>query len=138
MSKVYIVTSGEYSDYRIESIFTNREAAEKYCAVYQNRYDDEPMIDERDITDGSEIDCEHVYKAIFFSMGKSGSLYYADMRYSTKPFVLDICKNRHVGCWPIYGISGYIPVTKTIISWDVKKKIIFDHVAKWKSEQANL
>lgn len=138
MNKVYVITRGEYSNYGIETIFMNREAAEKYCAVYPNRYGDEPMIEEWDITDGSEIDCQHVYKAIFFSMGEHGSLYYADMKYSTKPFVLDICKNRHGDYGVVHGISGYIPVTKTIINRDEKKKIIFDHVAKWKSEQANL
>ena len=28
--KVYIVTNGEYSDYMIERVFSNREAAEEY------------------------------------------------------------------------------------------------------------
>ena len=33
MSKVYIVTSGEYSDYSIAAVFSTRRAAEVYCAV---------------------------------------------------------------------------------------------------------
>ena len=36
MSKVYIVTQGEYSDYHIVTVFTNRRDAEVYCAM-QNR-----------------------------------------------------------------------------------------------------
>lgn len=31
--KVYIVTSGVYSDYQIEGVFSNREAAEKYASI---------------------------------------------------------------------------------------------------------
>lgn len=33
MSKIYIVTTGEYSEYHIESVFIDPEAAEKFCAV---------------------------------------------------------------------------------------------------------
>ena len=33
MATVYIVTAGEYSDYRIEAVFLNEEKAEKYCSI---------------------------------------------------------------------------------------------------------
>lgn len=33
MKKIYVVTSGCYSDYTIEKIFSKREDAEKYCAL---------------------------------------------------------------------------------------------------------
>ncbi len=33
MNKVYVVTSGEYSDYRIRGIFTTEEAANQYAAA---------------------------------------------------------------------------------------------------------
>ena len=32
-NKIYIVTSGEYSDYGIEAVFTDKYEAEKYCAT---------------------------------------------------------------------------------------------------------
>lgn len=138
MNKVYVVTRGEYSDYDIEAIFTNREAAEKYCAVHPNIYGDEPMIEEWYISDGSEIECEKVYRAIFFSMTENGLLSSVDMKYSINPFTLDICKDRHEYDWTIRGISGYIPVNKTFIDSEAAKKIVFDHLAKWKAEQAGL
>lgn len=138
MNKVYVVTRGEYSNYGIETICTNREAAEKYCAIHPDLYGDEPMIEEWYISDGSEIECEKVYRAIFFSMNENELLLYFDMKYSIKPFVLDICKNRHEANWTIHGISGYIPVNKNIEDRKAAEKIIFDHVAKWKSEQAGL
>ena len=33
-TKVYVVTSGDYSDYHIEEIFKNKESAEMYCAIH--------------------------------------------------------------------------------------------------------
>lgn len=138
MNKVYVVTRGDYSDYGIEAIFTNREAAEKYCAVHPEIYGDEPMIEEWYISDGSEIECEKVYRAIFFIASEDGSLHSAEMKYSIKPFVLDICKDRREDDWCIHGISGYIPVHKTIKDQSVLGKIVFDHIAKWKAEQAGL
>lgn len=35
MNKIYIVTTGEYSDYRIVKVFLDKEKAEKYAEVYQ-------------------------------------------------------------------------------------------------------
>ena len=37
MDKIYVVTSGCYSDYCIEKIFTSRLEAEKYCALENER-----------------------------------------------------------------------------------------------------
>ena len=36
MNKVYIVTSGTYSDYAIEKVFDNREDAERYICLHDN------------------------------------------------------------------------------------------------------
>ena len=138
MNKVYVITRGEYSDYAIEAIFTNLEAAEKYCAVHPIEYGDEAMIEEWDISDGSEIECEKVYRAISFSMSENGRLYSTEIKYSTKPFILDICYDRYANRRITREISGCIPVNKSIEDREVAKKIIFDHVAKWKAEQAEL
>lgn len=32
--KIYIVTSGEYSSYRIEAVFLDKKKAEEYCSYY--------------------------------------------------------------------------------------------------------
>lgn len=34
MTILYVVTSGEYSDYKIESIFSTKEKAEKFCSLF--------------------------------------------------------------------------------------------------------
>jgi hypothetical protein len=43
--KIYIVTSGSYSDYHIDAVFTDEEQAKLYCAVHDNDYDT-PGIEE--------------------------------------------------------------------------------------------
>lgn len=142
MDKVYVVTMGDYDDYHIEAIFTNQEAAEKRCAVLSGVNRDVPVIEEWDISDGTKIECEKVYKAIFFIMYENGRFSSISMRYSTEPFAIDICKDRRKDYrnFPcnIRGISGYIPVNESIYDCDAAKKIINDHVAKWKAEQAGL
>ena len=136
MSKVYVITRGEYSGYGIERIFNTREAAEKYCAVDRDKYD-LPMIEEWNLEDGSNIICPNVYKAIWFAEGYHGFSF--EIKYSDKPFMRDIQKDRKVKFGRISGISGYIPITKEIKNKEeVIKKIIHDNIAIWKAEQAGL
>lgn len=40
VDKVFIVTSGEYSDYGITGVFLNKKDAEKCCRIMQGRYDE--------------------------------------------------------------------------------------------------
>ena len=52
MATVYIVTAGEYSDYRIERVFLDKDKAYKYCELMgnRNRYDDY-NVEEYDTSD---------------------------------------------------------------------------------------
>lgn len=137
MSKVYVVTSGEYSDYCIESIFNTKEAAEKYCAVHWN--DSDPLeIEEWDLDDGSNIECEKVYRAIHFSYDDrfDGEPYYCYV-LGTTPFKLNIQRDMRKYLGPIIGICGYIPVSNEVPR-DVALKIVRDHIAKFKAEEAGL
>lgn len=43
--KVYIVTAGCYSDYRIEAVFTDEEQANLYCALHAGHHDS-PEVEE--------------------------------------------------------------------------------------------
>lgn len=151
MQKVYAITRGEYSDYHIEKIFSTREAAEKYCAVDTNKCD-EPMIEEYDLEDGSDIQIDRIYKAVFFQVIPVGTHRHGtvdrvitSIKYSLSPFPTDIQKNRTAeekygnGKVTYRGISGWIPVTETPDLRDEKiEKMIRDRVAKWKAEQNGL
>ena len=136
ITKVYVITRGEYSDYGIERIFSNMEAAEKYCAMDNDKYES-PMIEEWDLEDGSNIICPNLYKAIWFVERLYGFSF--EILFSNKPFIRDIQKDRKdkSGCIP--GMSGYIPITKEIENKeDVIEKIIRDNIAIWKAQQAGL
>ena len=47
--KVFVLTSGSYSDYSIEAIFSSKENAEAYCGLPRHAHWDEPEIEEWDI-----------------------------------------------------------------------------------------
>ena len=56
--KVYIVTSGEYSDYRIEKVFTDRESARLYALTHFGRYD-YAEVEEYDTEDEYSVDAKY-------------------------------------------------------------------------------
>ena len=77
--KVYVITSGEYSDYGIQAVTLNREKAELICAINNRniRYsEDRSKIEEYD-TD--EIQCE--------SIGDVGICYTAKFDYKALEIV---------------------------------------------------
>lgn len=57
MSKIYVVTAGEYSDYGICAVFSTREQAEKYCACGHGEY-----VEEYDLDAWGADGCEVVYR----------------------------------------------------------------------------
>lgn len=144
MAKVYVVTSGDYSDYSIDRVFSNREAAEKRCATWEYKHD-EPRIEEYELEDGSNIEMEHVYKALEFDMRYT---YYNDtvhitdieMKYGVNPFEEKIRMKEKTTVRNGEEIElyyGVIPVNKTVKNEEAEK-IIFDRIAKWKAEQMGL
>ena len=146
MAKVYIVTSGDYSYYRIDSVFSSREAAEKRCAVWrQEELWGDPRIEEYELEDGSNIEVEHLYKAMVFDQYY---VFYQDkisvnfrMMYDIKPFKEEI--NRKEKAYSKNGKTmelyyGTLPVNKTVEKQPAAEKIIYDRIAKWKAEQMGL
>ena len=49
MSKVYIVTQGAYSDYGIDSVFSNKEQAEKRALLIADQYNEDAYVEEYEI-----------------------------------------------------------------------------------------
>ena len=49
MSKVYIVTQGAYSDYGIDSVFSNMEQAEKRALLIADQYNEEAYVEEYEL-----------------------------------------------------------------------------------------
>lgn len=138
--EVYVVTSGEYSDYGINRIFLDRDLAEAYCAAHHNDSpygEDRPQIEVWEISDESDIKMNTVYKALWFSQTiprcrPNQPIIKWKMEYNTSPFELKIDKNRY------REFSGYIPITKTITDEEEAIKIISDTIAKYKAEKLEL
>lgn len=65
MSKIYVVTSGIYSEYHIDSVFLDKHKAEMYCAENNAQYGDECQIEEYESADDEiegEIDIAWKYE----------------------------------------------------------------------------
>lgn len=58
VEKVYVVTSGEYSDYAIQRVFSTRELAEEFC----DRFDDDTRIEEYVLDDQMPPREENVFE----------------------------------------------------------------------------
>lgn len=129
MSKVYAVTRGTYSDYSIEKLFTTREAAEKYCAINHSKYWDNTLIEEWELEDGSNIQCENVYKAIACSVSDKDS-YIIDwvFRYSTSPYKFSAITTAKISY-----TKYIIPINRDVTNADHIRKIIHDTVAQYKA-----
>ena len=139
--EIYVVTSGEYSDYGINRIFLDRDLAKAYCAAHHNDspYDeDRPQIEVWEISDESDIKVDTVaYKTLWFSQTipryrPNQPIIGWSMAYNTSPFELKIDEN------PYWELSGYIPITKTIADEEKAIKIISDTIAKYKAEKLEL
>lgn len=63
--KVYIVTSGSYSDYHIDEVFTDRKQAYLYCAARNTGINGEYEVEEYD-TDTSKLESRKSPNRVWF------------------------------------------------------------------------
>lgn len=136
MNKVYIVTSGTYSDYAIEEVFDNREDAERYICLHDNDSYLDMSVEEYDIYKNAELKNVKVHYGIYFIMRENGINFF-DIVYDNKPIETNINRSKHN-----YSKSydGTLPLSNRNIfkDKDVVKKIIYDAVAKFKAEEAGI
>lgn len=67
--KVYVITAGSYSDYHIERVFLDKEKAERYVELSNNRYET-PYIEEFE-TDDDEVIEPITFISVNYSKGCS-------------------------------------------------------------------
>lgn len=127
--KVYIVTSGEYSDYGIDRVFTDKENAELYCAMHESDYD-QPTVEEWD-ADDVEIEATKPYMRRWEAkVSSSGKVLYFN----------DTCTFREkntISKYALFSDEWFYTVIATLDkdkTVDEAKKIIFDRLAAWKYE----
>ena len=97
--KVYIVTNGDYSDYMIEKVFSNREAAEEYKKWHNIRNE----IEEYEVHDQpfDELDGD---KVMFIRVqGKVYPEAVVDIRYEIRRELINATRDKRSG----RGLLGY-------------------------------
>lgn len=133
--KVYIVTNGEYSDYMIEKVFSNREAAEEFKKWHHISND----IEEYEVYD-EPFGPKEGEKVMFIRV--QGTVYpeaVVDIRFDIRrELIHDWTLGSDVGIISFYGKTAYtifkyvhVPADK----WDEEKyrakmtKALYDYVA---------
>lgn len=132
--KVYVITSGEYSDYCIRTVALSREKAEQICAMLNgsNGYRSDTAIIEEYDTD--EIQCETnedvglCYDAAF-DYKTLENIYWCDPFYS---FGRNEIKRELRDHKYRILISATFPKD---MPQEKVRKIMYDRVAKWKAEK---
>jgi hypothetical protein len=69
MKTIYVVTSGEYSDYGIDAVFTDKSKAELFAEPYEDR-----IVEEYEADPEIPSYIEHGYKFYYVIMFRDGSL----------------------------------------------------------------
>lgn len=131
--KVYLITSGEYSDYHVDYVKLDREEAEKICAVKNKELRGDIFDIEEYDTDEIKADPDTEVKKAYTASEYYGGLHIGGPIYT----VSDINKleqhNRNGNKW----ISGIATFPKSITD-EKAHKIIQDRVAKFKAEKEGI
>lgn len=129
--RVYIITSGEYSDYEIEHVTLDKEKAERYCAVLngKSRYEDyrveEYKLDDFEVSENLEIKWR-VNVRIYNPYGLNAKAEIRDIFKVSADAKDDIV---------VRADYAYVPVLMKKLDEDKACKIALDRLAKWKAEQ---
>lgn len=146
MKEIYVVTSGEYEDYRIVKIFENIEDAEQFCAIHNDNmkpHDDGYYLEIYPLSGYGEEEKIQTYKALSYrviecndTIPSTVGIIDIETKFSKKPFDKSF---RCVDSWAkAREYSGVIPVNKTYDIYEqheIVEKIIRDEFYKWKDHK---
>ena len=145
ISKVYVVTSGEYSDYSIDAVFDNREDAEVYCALGYGEMVEEYELHSEAPKAPQEQAQRIVYRYhVYYPYSGTGSIFEpcylfegaveADMKKIIKSAERSGWKNNVIDC--PYHIDRFVYLKERNKSKALK--IVRDRIAKAKAEREGL
>lgn len=130
--KIYVVTSGEYSDYHIDAIFLDRQKALQYCAA--KGICEDVSVEKWETADES-IECSKNVNRKYIGYIEQGRI-----RILSKPYTFDEvgCKFERSGLWfvekPMANNAKFVCTLPIGMSIDKVQKAIQDHFAKWAYE----
>lgn len=129
--KLYAITKGEYSDYRIISLTTDKEKAIKIAKLFDEGYEETQIEEYEDGEYDKFLDCK--YACHFFRIGKDGKVIEWEKRDSFE-FALTFSKvNTDSG--GNYWLYVIVPAREGKIK---ALKIAFDKIAQYKAEKEGL
>ncbi|RHT38343.1 hypothetical protein DW790_05680 [Firmicutes bacterium AM31-12AC] len=134
VDKVYVVTAGEYSDYHIETIYINREDAERYVCLHQVGGMEEMRIEEYPICNGKELAHVKINRGVSFYMRDSIGITSYETIYSGRPVRTNVEYYSNFN-EKIYRGTVSLPDRFSIDNHEAIKKLIYDAVAKFKAEE---
>lgn len=150
MKKVYVVTSGDYSDYKIDRIFENLDDAEKFCAIQNDSGTSDPCnIEFWDLTESGTFQKAECHKAILGSFlrlknsGYIGSITWS-MGFSKEPVSFNCkCVDNRVYAGDAERWEVVIPVMHTynrcnINDDSVVEKIVRDSYYMWRAMEEGI
>lgn len=148
MKEIYVVKSGEYSDYGIVKIFENIEDAEQFCAIHNDNMKpyDGYCLEIYPLSGYGEEEKIQTYKALSCrvidygdTIPSTAKIINIETKLSKKPF------NKSIKCvCSCYGACEYscvIPVNKTYDIYEqreIVEKIIRDEFYKCKAEREGI
>lgn len=142
MDKVYVVTSGCYSDYHIEAVFSSKEKAELYVAVHHDHnikniiYYDNVFIEEYTISDSLINGVAYFGLSFCVKKNELNRPYCFSPVASVSPIAEEIVK--YDPKKDIFEIT--IPTNKyyTDDDADIRFKIASDWLSKYRSQKLGL
>ncbi len=139
--KVYIVTSGEYSDYHIDTVCLDKEQAEKLAQVITDNTCNTGYVSEWDtdqfkvIDDGMKV--FHIDMYLSTDKRRIDDIFISKLNNSFKALTAEKNKFEFEDC-----IDGFISplLVMTVRAKDEEhaKKIAYDMFAEWKAEKEGL
>ena len=128
---IYVVTQGEYSDYGIKAVFTDKEQAIYYAALHNDDYYEPCMLEEYEADEvkiDTSKDMADKWTARFSHDRHIEKIWQCDGDYFDSP--------PNIEDYPWKGGKTYIDVFVPVgTSEDKVRKIMCDALAKWTYEQ---
>ena len=130
--KIYIVTSGEYSDYHIDAVFLDRQKALQYCAA--NEISEDVSVEGWETADES-IEGSKTVNRKYLGFIERGEIRIVGKLYT---FAKVGCEFDRNGLWfagkPMANNARFVCVFPIGMGIDKVRKAIQDHFAKWAYE----
>lgn len=135
--KVYLITSGKYSDYHVDAVSLDEQEADRICATLNNNRPLDMFCEVEEYnTDDIKVITQDEIKTRFRMCVeyKSGKERWFDKMGIVSEDLNEISVKR-------YGSSDKIEITSTLprgTTEDKARKIMFDRIAEFKAQRANI